>query len=76
MLGSMLGSPPMRRDPRLTYLERSRKEVNSKMHGYESPTLIRLGSFSENTGRFVVGFFSDGQGDYDWGPTKFSPTPQ
>lgn len=46
------------------------------MHGYESPTLIRLGSFSENTGRFVVGFFSDGQGDYDWGPTKFSPTPQ
>jgi hypothetical protein len=42
------------------------------MHGYESPTLIRLGSFSENTGRFFTGFFADGEGGWDWGPTKFN----
>jgi hypothetical protein len=38
---------------------------------YETPTLTHLGSFAESTGRFIVGLFSDGQGDYDWGPTKF-----
>jgi hypothetical protein len=45
------------------------------MRNYESPTLIRFGSFAELTGRFIVGFFSDGQGDYDWGPTKYSSLP-
>jgi hypothetical protein len=41
------------------------------LRAYETPTLTHLGSFAESTGRFIVGLFSDGQGDYDWGPTKF-----
>lgn len=39
---------------------------------YESPTLTWLGSFSTNTGRFFQGFFADGQGGWDWGPTKYN----
>ena len=40
------------------------------MRHYETPTLTRLGSFTESTGRFFYGFFADGQGGWDWGPTK------
>ncbi len=42
------------------------------MRYYESPTLTCLGSFGENTGRFFVGAFADGQGGWDWGPTKYN----
>ncbi|PSK83554.1 hypothetical protein CLV63_1406 [Murinocardiopsis flavida] len=36
------------------------------MRAYERPTLSRLGSFRMKTGRFFVGFFSDGNGGWNW----------
>jgi hypothetical protein len=40
---------------------------------YETPTLTHLGTFAGSTGRFFTGFFADGQGGWDWGPTKYDP---
>jgi hypothetical protein len=45
------------------------------MRIYKTSTLTPFGSFPECTGRFFVGFFSDGRGDYDWGATKYSSLP-
>jgi hypothetical protein len=42
------------------------------MRTYETPTLIRCGSFYETIGRIFGGWFADGQGAYDYGPTKHS----
>jgi hypothetical protein len=48
------------------------KEVNV-LRMYETPTLTHLGTFAGSTGRFFTGFFADGQGGWDWGPTKYDP---
>jgi len=36
------------------------------MRDYERPTLLCMGSFKTNTGRFRWGFFADGQNGWNW----------